>query len=730
MSFITSTVLRTAALAWCIGGLYAAFVYARAEHVREFQALGADPADLGERLNAWFQRTAIETVGFVLVAVIAAIAARLLSRGDDARARGLLAALAGALWVWVRHGAYFGEEFVPFLPPFQLALLSLVGWGLPAAALAAAARISTRLPLARGATFEGACYGAALVAVLGSEAWREVVRESGGLKSLASIGTLLGVLVLLVLAAAPLGRLLQTVLVGPLRARAETLPGGLRRVLSGAVVATLLVGGLLRLLSPPAPLPKYARLDSERPAASADTGARKVIFVLIDTLRADALGCYGYDRPTSPRIDALAAQGTVFTDVSSPAAWTKPSTASVLTGLWPSRHGALQHGSNLRTPEGVPTLAEAFAEAGFATAGFVSNPNVKANFEFDRGFDEFFDKPVDDNVPNAAIRDSLFGNLLMAVTRYQFNWKYANDIFAMNRHVESWLRTNAEEDFFLYVHYIDPHTPYAPPARWRREFERSHPGFPLHTRRRALVGRDLYDAEVRTIDEGFASILDLLEELGIADETLIAITSDHGEEFDEKGMFEHGKSLYQAEVFVPMIFAGPGVAPQRVATPVNTTQIPATLLEMAGIEHSDDGTPPVFGDARSVGQVLRGESFDGLPMNFLENEFTMSQAPTPDFVHQGLRDGPWKLVLTQKSKDRPIDRYPSEELFNISTDPNETRNLFYDEDQQDRVERLMERLRAHRTFLEAKGLRGSGTRELSQSDIDQLKALGYMTDEE
>lgn len=734
MGSLRTIVLRSTAMAWCLGGALAAWHLVSTKHVREFQAVTAEPAGAGERLSAWFQRTTVETVGFGALALVAGLVAVALARGDRRRTFGLYFCLVGGLWVWVRHGASYAAELIPFLSPSQLTVLAIIGWGGTTVGVLLVAGASRRLPYCKGADEALTGLGAGLLVALGSELWRaEVAPPNGSLTSFTSIAILFGVALVAPLAAAPLGALLRPLNLLFPAASAHSRPRFIRgRVLPALVVVTVLVGAGLRATTAALPEPAYPRLASERPELTTDDGApRNVIFVLIDTLRADALGCYGYERPTSPRIDALAAQGTVFEDVSSPAPWTKPSTASVLTGLWPSRHGALKHGSRLRTPEGESTLAEAFSAAGFATAGFVSNPNVKADFDFDRGFDEFFDKPVDDTVAQAALRDSVFGRLLIAVTRHEFNWKYANDIFAMNRHVESWLRTNAEEDFFLYVHYIDPHKPYAPPARWRREFAQSHDGFPVHNRRRQLVGRDLYDAEVRTSDEGLAQILDLLEELDIADETLIAITSDHGEEFNEKGMFEHGYSIYQAEVFVPLILNGPQVAAQRVGVPVNTVQIPATLLDLAGVRAADEplDEPLVFGDAPSLGPWARGVAAGEGAKNFVENEFNMGQAPIPDFIHQGIREGPWKLILTEKSRFRPIDKYPFEELYDLSADPGETRNLFYDESQEDRVERMMGRLRTHRTFLDAMGLRDGATKELNADELEQLRMLGYLEDD-
>ncbi|MEZ5976827.1 MAG: sulfatase-like hydrolase/transferase [Planctomycetota bacterium] len=455
MAVVTRAASRGALVAWLVGGALAAFDLATRTHVREFQS-GA-PSHLGERLSAFVQRTAVESVGFGATAALLALLGVVLARGDARRAWGVLWCGAGALWIWVRHGAVLAEEFVPFLGGAGLVGLNLVGVGAPLAALLVAAGLSKRLPFARGCDPAWTGAGAGLLGALASDGWRALLSAtSSGLASPTSLGAIVAAAIALPLLAAPLGRLLRSIVGSPLSKIPSELVDAvefrmaLLLVGSTSILALALADGS----TPPAE-PSYPKLEGHRTGE----GPRHVLLVVIDTLRADALGTYGYDRGTSPRIDALAAEGTVFDDVSSPAAWTKPSTASLLTGLFPSRHGALHHGSSLRTPEGLSTLAEAFSAAGFATAGFVSNPNVKKIFDFDRGFDEYFDAPVEDTVTNASIRESMFGRVLIATTRHQFNWKYANDVFQMNRHVEAWLRANADQDWFCYVHYIDPHSP-------------------------------------------------------------------------------------------------------------------------------------------------------------------------------------------------------------------------------------------------------------------------------
>jgi arylsulfatase A-like enzyme len=217
--------------------------------------------------------------------------------------------------------------------------------------------------------------------------------------------------------------------------------------------------------------------------------------------------------------------------------------------------------------------------------------------------------------------------------------------------------------------------------------------------------------------------------LGTFDETLIALTSDHGEEFDEKGLFEHGFSIYQAEVFVPLILHGPGVAAQRVAEPIATVHLPATLLDLAGAPQDLVGDERRFGDGLSVADVVRGRDTTTPNPGFVENEFNMSQRPDPDFVLRGLRDGPLKLIVTLESRYRPVGKYPGFELYDLAKDPGELVNLFDLPEQAERTEALLERLDAHWKFLEARGLRDGEALELTDEMKRQLQALGYLEED-
>ncbi len=723
LPFLTQVVIGTAAGSALLLTSWAAIQLWRRPHVREFQA--GEPSGTLERLTAWVQRSGVEVAGFtslaLLLGLLSLAAAPLLKRraaGDPRAARrGALLLAVGAAVAWTSLGTYYAGEWLPHLTPLELLALNALGLVLPLIGLLVLAKLAGLLPggrranataLALGASVAGAA--AAYLAVRWLQAAEPTWKTPLGLGGAALIA--LGSLP----AAALLAGLTDEFTRPSPQTRSQARPSsGLRAgralLLAHAGVMTLGAGLLYRPTQ--TEIPAY-----EGQTSAAEPGLPNVLFVVIDTLRADALSSYGYDRPTSPNLDALADRGVRFADAMSPAAWTKPSTGTLLTGLYPSRHGALHHGSVLQIPEGERALAEVFQDAGYATAAFVTNPNIKRIFAFDRGFSDFFDSPVEDTVSLASIRDSVFGRLLIRWTRHQFNWKYENDAAQMNAHVLPWLERNATERFFLYVHYIDPHSPYSPPAEYRREFAGDH-GLPLHNERKRLVGRDLYDGEIRFVDEQVGLLFARLEELGLADETLICVTSDHGEEWFEFDVLGHGFSLYQPVIHVPLILAGPGLPEGAVVeAPVETVDLAATLVDAAGLGLD------ALGDGTSMLPKLDPTApADRL---FLENEFGMEQGQDSNFVLHGVREGPWKLILTDRSLYRPPgDDYPGFELFRVDRDPAETENLFEDPENRERIEAMLGALGAHKQFLSEFGARDGEQAELSADIQSQLEALGY-----
>jgi arylsulfatase A-like enzyme len=305
--------------------------------------------------------------------------------------------------------------------------------------------------------------------------------------------------------------------------------------------------------------------------------ARAVIVVDIDTLRADHLGTYGYARATSPNLDAFARRGVRFDWAFSQAPYTLPSQTSILTGLYPSRHLVLHEGDKL-APDTV-TLAERFADSGFITAAFVDGGFLKAHFGLDQGFATYFD------LNGGGVREG-------------------------EGRIREWLERHRGEKFFLFIHTYDVHTPYAPPEPFRARFaslvDAPSPGFaptsealeavrvsqygpaPLRLPANDLAHAEaLYDGEIAYVDDWFGRLTASIAELGLADSTVVAVVSDHGEEFAEHGSLLHEK-LYTTVTRVPLLLAGPGLPADRsVAAVVETIDLAPTLLELAGVPTGD-----------------------------------------------------------------------------------------------------------------------------------------------
>jgi arylsulfatase A-like enzyme len=585
--------------------------------------------------------------------------------------------------------------------------------------------IASRLPMAFGAS--PAALGLGAGAALGLVAWAfsQFLLTGGGAwrdpAKLAIAGTISIISIpAAAIAAASVTPLVTAIGIG--LSSGKALPRPLTVTIEACLVACVVVSALsLDFSAGP------SKIDYKTLAAPGKPAGPNVVLITIDTQRADHLGCYGYNRPTSPFIDSLASSGVVFDDFTAAAPWTKPSTATILTGLYPSRHGALYHGSELNTPDGMKTLAETFRDKGYVTAGFVSNPNIKKIFKFDRGFQEFFDSPVEDTVTMATFRDSLFGGILKALTKYQFNWKYRNDCTEVNRHVVAWLEKNRTEKFFLYLHYIDPHEPYSPPADYEAQFRQNH-GTLLHNERKRRMGIDLYDGEIRYTDDNLRKLADTLKQYGLWENTLFVITSDHGEEFFEHGILGHGFSLYQEVLRIPLILSGPGVPGGiRVAAPHLNVDLAATVLDAAGtgIEELGDGKS-FFGALRD-----RNGSNNKKPVReklFLEDEFGENDQDTRSFVMSGVRAGRFKLILNERHAYRPPEnpKYPKQELYDLDADPGELHNLFKDPSRKDTIQSLLDALLKHSHFLSEKGLRPTKPPALSDDQQRELRNIGYL----
>jgi arylsulfatase A-like enzyme len=342
------------------------------------------------------------------------------------------------------------------------------------------------------------------------------------------------------------------------------------------------------------------------PAGCAERRSPPLVLVIsIDSLRADHVGAYGYPKPTTPRIDALARAGTRFERALSSSSWTLPAHVALLTGVADSVHGVVEE--SLSLGPGLPTLAERLKARGFATAAVVSGPYLHPRFGLARGFDQYFNC--------MGFLDDAFEPLPVAGTNIHLDSHGDITSPCVVRRSLEWLGRQRDRPAFLFVHFWDVHYDYKPPPGYAERFEAAYPGRLDPSRfefnesiHKGMPARDLehlialYDGEVAYTDEHVGRLLDGAAELGRR-EPLVALTSDHGDAFFEHGEKGHQKDLHAEVVRVPLVFAGPGIpAGARRPGPAHITDVAPTLVELLGLRAPAARAP---GDGWSLAAALR-----------------------------------------------------------------------------------------------------------------------------
>ncbi len=340
-----------------------------------------------------------------------------------------------------------------------------------------------------------------------------------------------------------------------------------------------------------------------------------MVLVSIDTLRADALGCYGGSPLTTPHLDQLAAEGVVFANTVSPVPITLPAHGSLMTGLIPARHGVHYNLGHLLHPE-LDTLAEVLARHGFATAGFVSSLVLDRRFGLDQGFSEYED--------DLSTRPrGIFGAERPGAETVERAMR--------------WLRIHQRERFFMFVHLYEPHEPYEPPPEFAERFPHSP-----------------YLGEVATADSCVGQLLDGLGELGLADSTLVAVVGDHGEMLGEHGEEAHTYFVYQSALRVPFILRLPRPSPvARVERLVGLVDVAPTLCGLLEL-------PPLAGvDGVDLSPLLLGRGEVAPPQPLVCESLTPTRYGANPLL--GLVGERWKLIHTTRA-----------ELYDLILDPGET----------------------------------------------------------
>ncbi len=393
-----------------------------------------------------------------------------------------------------------------------------------------------------------------------------------------------------------------------------------------------------------------------------------VLLITLDTTRADHLGCYGDALARTPSLDGLAAAGVRFERVYCQVPLTLPSHTSILTGLYPLKHGVRNNGHALA--DGVRSLAEMLKAHGYATAAFVSSFSVDSRFGLARGFDVYDD--------NFAPQQSLKG------ANSQRRAEETFDRFSR------WMDKGPGGRFFCWVHYYDPHLPYDPPSPYKEEFKDR-----------------LYDGEIAYMDHFVGALLDRLKAKGLFDDTLVVVVGDHGEGLGDKVELGHGVFLYDETLRVPLIFENPRVLIRPGVAPgmVRLVDVAPTILDILGLGKEAAGM-----QGRSLVAWLGGarrKDLDSLVETFFPKEnFGWSELAA-------LVSGPWKYIQA-----------PKPELYDLGNDPAETKNLV--EASAGRAAALKAALEAEIVHLGESGSAAGVTGKTRAADLERLRSLGYV----
>ncbi len=435
-----------------------------------------------------------------------------------------------------------------------------------------------------------------------------------------------------------------------------------------------------------------------------------IIILMVDTMRADHLGCYGYDRNTSPEIDRLAREGVLFKNAYAPSSWTLPSTASLLTSLYPQEHGAID------TTKGIARkavrLAERLQRAGYDTAGFSANySQVTAERGFDRGCDHF-ELFVKEGSEISAEKLNRTRKLPFFVKKV-----IAVDAEELNAAALKWLdgKKAASRPVFMYLHYMDPHNPYEAPEPFHTTFDPDYSGDVNGTNeldaiirgeRTGLTEADkqhvvaLYDGEIAYADAQIGGFLNELDKRALLDNALVIITADHGEELFDRGKIGHGFSLYEELIRVPLILwqKQSKHAGTAVDAYVSLLDVVPTVLSVCGIESNGEiRGKPLLPPGRSVGSDTVWAEVD---------EDLIFRAHKRALIWNN-----WKLI---RSPDRT-------ELYDIIADPHEQNDLAGSNKKL--VGSLSNKLEEfHRQLTRGK----APVIEIDEQELMRLRSLGYI----
>jgi arylsulfatase A-like enzyme len=450
-----------------------------------------------------------------------------------------------------------------------------------------------------------------------------------------------------------------------------------------------LYGGLAGSLAPALWISGCSKKkDSKRP---------NIILIVVDTLRADHLSCYGYHRNTTPNIDQLASKGVLFNDAIATAPWTLPSIASIMTSQYPSALGIKKNITAIDNR--FPMLAEKLKELNYTTCGIVSHVLVSSNLGFGKGFDYYTEKGVVDHKGSSSAE--------------------------ITNKATSFLQNSQQEPFFLFLHYFDPHYYYLLHEKYNYypsymgKIRSGHPILDLWKRRHRLSEDDikylvaLYDSEIAFTDQYIGQLLSILKKQRFFDNSIIIITADHGEEFMERDWIGHTITLYQELIRVPLIIKFPENTNQIIEHPVSLIDIVPTIYDKLGLQipYSFDGQSLDLSQKKTIKtRPIFSETFYSL---------NYGSKPADPIALRALILGQKKLIYDDIKK--------SKKIYNLSSDPLEQHNLLDQNRKGDKT--LTDLLSKWANYMDEKQGQGpvqQGEELLTPEQRKKLETLGYL----
>ena len=419
---------------------------------------------------------------------------------------------------------------------------------------------------------------------------------------------------------------------------------------------------------------------------------RNIVLISMDTTRADYLSCYGYQHKTTPNIDAVAAEAVQFEQAIAPIPLTLPSHSTMMTGTIPPYHG-IHDNLNYMLADSNLTLAEMLKAAGYTTGGIISTYVLEDGFGLDQGFDTYDDEF--DEIDNQVGAERRGGEV--------------------SEHAIKWLDENRDEDFFLFLHYYDPHSPYDPPEPYRGMFGSiaaaeaigltDNTSLTADTDEKKKVFKLTYAEELAYTDHCIGQVINKLKSLDLYDSTLLIITGDHGEAFGEREEMGHGYYIYQESIHVPLIVKLPGQQTAKtVSGAVGLIDITPTVCSLLGIE-----TPQYIQGWDLSGALIDEPSEDDDRYIYSESLLATKYKASPLLAVTGNR---FKYIQTA----RP-------ELYDLIDDPGETHNLV---DAQSQRARILQDVLG--VMLEESLEAGTpdSALELDEESLKKLQSLGYV----